>query len=297
MSSTVTSPASEASLGVKTPITAYLIRSAVITSFSSLLFGFEIAVISGPALGGLLYLAGATVLFTVVLSLFGVTVILLGFVQPVPIPVAAGGGPGGARDLLEGLRFVLQRRVVLGSISLDLFAVLFGGATALLPIYASDLLHVGPTGLGALRSAPGIGAALTAAALAVFPIRHRPGVWMFSGVVIFGLATIVFGLSKSFSLSLLALFFLGSGDMLSVFVRQTLVQLQTPDSIRGRVSAVNSMFIGASNELGEFESGVTARLLGPVAAVVAGGIATLLVVAVYLKVFPQLRTMRELQKE
>jgi len=255
---------------------------------------FEVAVITGPALGGLLYLVGPGALFGWVLALLAATILALSVLRPVRAQVSASTRR--SQDLLEGLRFVFRHRIVLGSISLDLFAVLFGGATALLPIYASDLLHAGPMGLGALRSAPGIGAGLTAVVLAFFPLRRRPGLWMFGGVSLFGVTTIVFGLSRSLPLSLVALFLLGAGDMLSVFVRQTLVQLETPDEIRGRVSAVSSMFIGASNELGEFESGLTASLFGPVGAVVAGGVATLAVVALYLKLFPQLRVLRQLSK-
>jgi MFS family permease len=198
--------------------------------------------------------------------------------------------------VLEGLRFVFRRRTVLGAISLDLFAVLFGGATAMMPIYASDILHVSPVGYGVLRSAPGVGAALMAAVLAFAPLTRHVGRWMFSGVALFGLATIVFGVSKVYWVSLIALFLLGLGDMISVFVRQILVQLETPDAIRGRVSAVSSMFIGASNELGEFESGLAARALGLVPSVVAGGIATLLVVFAYMKFFPELRGMDRFPK-
>jgi hypothetical protein len=194
-------------------------------------------------------------------------------------------------DLLGGLRFVLHRPIVLGAISLDLFAVLFGGATALLPAFASDILHIGPAGLGVLRTAPGVGAALTAFAVGIAPIERHVGRWMFGGVALFGASTIVFGLSKSFTISLIALVLLGAGDMVSVYIRHLLVQLETPDAIRGRVSAVSSMFIGASNELGEFESGITARWFGVVRAVVLGGIATLVVVGVYLQAFPSLRRM------
>jgi hypothetical protein len=177
--------------------------------------------------------------------------------------------------LLSGVTFVRSRPIVLGSISLDLFAVFFGGATALLPIYAGDILHVGPVGLGAMRAAPAVGAALFAAAVAVRPIRRRVGRWMFGGVAAFGLATMVFGISTSFPLSLAALVVMGAGDMVSVYIRHLLVQLETPDAIRGRVSAVNAVFIGASNELGEFESGVTAAWWGVVPAVLVGGAATL----------------------
>jgi MFS family permease len=250
---------------------------------------FEAAVIVGPALGGLLYLAGPLAAYGLAALLLGVVVLLMAGIRPVRSAGAAAAFQ--LRDVLEGLRFVLRQQVVLGAISLDLFAVLFGGATALLPAYAADVLHVGPVGLGMLRTAPGIGAALTAALLAMRPIRRHVGRWMFGGVALFGTATIVFGLSTTFWLSLLCLFALGVGDMVSVFIRHLLVQLQTPDSIRGRVSAVNAMFIGASNELGEFESGLTARWFGLIPAVVLGGVATLLVVAAQMGVFPSLRRM------
>jgi MFS family permease len=250
---------------------------------------FQTAVIAGPAIGGLLYLAGPRVVYGSMLGLLLVVVVLVACIRAVRANVQVAAFR--ARDVLEGLRFVLHRRTVLGAISLDLFAVLFGGATALLPIYASDVLHVGPAGLGVLRTAPAVGAALTAGVLALLPIQHHVGRWMFSGVALFGVATVVFGLSTLFWLSLVALFLLGAGDMVSVFIRHLLVQLETPDAIRGRVSAVNSMFIGASNELGEFESGVVARWLGAVPAVVIGGIATLAVVAAYVRWFPELRRM------
>ena len=194
-------------------------------------------------------------------------------------------------SLLEGLRYVLHHKALLGAISLDLFGVLFGGATALLPAYAQDVLHVGPVGLGVLRTATGVGAALTALALVVSPIERHVGRWMFAGVALFGMSTVVFGISRSFPLSLLALVLLGSGDMVSVYIRQVLIQLETPDAIRGRVSAVGSMFVGASNELGEFESGLTARWFGLVRAVVLGGVVTLGVVGAYLRLFPELRVM------
>jgi hypothetical protein len=216
---------------------------------------------------------------------------LMSTLKPVRATVARGAFRFG--DLLEGLRFVFRRRTVLGAISLDLFAVLFGGATAMMPIYASEVLHVGPVGYGFLRAAPGVGAAIIGAVLALSPIHRNVGRWMFSGVAAFGCATIVFGTSTVFALSLAALVVLGAGDMVSVFVRSVLVQLETPDEIRGRVSAVSAMFVGASNELGEFESGIAARALGLVPSVVLGGIATLLVVATYMKLFPELRRMKE----
>lgn len=252
---------------------------------------FTTGVIVGPALSGVLLLRGPQVAYGTVVVLLVAMICLMLTIRPVRATSAAQ--PFRFGNLLEGLQFVFRRRTVLGAISLDLFAVLFGGATAMMPIYASDVLHVGPVGYGMLRAAPGIGAALVAALLAFSPIQRNVGRWMFSGVGLFGCATIVFALSKFFVLSLAALFLLGAGDMVSVFVRQLLVQLETPDSIRGRVSAVSSMFIGASNELGEFESGLAARLLGLVPSVILGGIATLVVVAVYMKVFPELRTMRE----
>jgi len=256
-------------------------------AFNSLLL--EISVITGPSLGGLLYLAGPTVVYGVGFGLALLVVALIAITRPVQ--VRAGPQESISTDLLGGLRFVLHRPTVLGAISLDLFAVLFGGAVALLPAYASDILHIGPAGLGLLRSAPGTGAALTAITVAFVPIERHVGRWMLGGVALYGAATVVFGLSQTFWISLLALVVVGASDMVSVYIRHLLVQLETPDAIRGRVSAVSSMFIGASNELGEFESGLTARWLGLVRAVVLGGLATLVVVATYTKLFPQLRRM------
>jgi MFS family permease len=250
---------------------------------------FEAAVIIGPALGGLLYLFGPLAAYGLATLLLALVVLLMFGIRPVR--AASATQAFRVRDVLEGLRFVLRQKVVLGAISLDLFAVLFGGATALLPAYAADVLHVGPLGLGVLRTAPGVGAALTAGLLAIRPIRRHVGRWMFGGVALFGIATVVFGLSRAYWLSLIALFALGLGDMVSVFIRHLLVQLQTPDAIRGRVSAVNAMFIGASNELGEFESGLTASWFGLVPAVVIGGVATLVVVAAQIGIFPGLRRM------
>jgi MFS family permease len=250
---------------------------------------FQTAVIVGPALGGLLLLFGPEVAYGTALGLLLVVVLAIASIKP--IRAAKSGGSFELHAVLEGLRFVVHRRVLLGAISLDLFAVLFGGAMAMIPVYASDVLHVSAAGFGALRAAPGVGAAVTAALITVWPVQRHVGLWMFAGVTMFGIATIVFGISTVFWVSLLALFLAGMSDMVSVFVRALLVQLETPDHIRGRVSAVSSMFIGASNELGEFESGVTARWFGVVRSVVIGGIATLLVVATYLKLFPELRRM------
>ena len=204
-----------------------------------------------------------------------------------PTRAAGGGGPR-LRTLLQGLAFIRAHPVVLGSISLDLFAVLLGGVTALLPIFAHDILHVGAEGLGALRAAPAVGAVLMSVVLARLPLDRRVGAKMFAAVAAFGLATIVFSLSASFGLSLAALFVLGAADNVSVVIRSSLVQLSTPDEMRGRVSAVNSLFIGTSNQLGEFESGMAAALLGPVGAGVVGGIGTLLVALAWTRLFPAL---------
>lgn len=250
---------------------------------------FQTGVIVGPGIAGLLLLIGPHAVYGTSLCLLLVIVLAVSSIKPLHVPTRAIAFRW--HDLLEGLRFVVHRRTVLGAISLDLFAVLFGGATAMLPIYASDVLHVSSAAYGVLRSAPGIGAAIVAVALAFVPMQRHVGRWMFGGVAVFGAATIVFGVSTSFWLSLAALLLLGMGDMVSVFIRHLLVQLETPDAIRGRVSAVSSMFIGASNELGEFESGVTARWFGIVRSVVIGGAATLVVVASYLKLFPELRRM------
>jgi MFS family permease len=192
------------------------------------------------------------------------------------------------------VNFVRHRPVVLGAISLDLFAVLLGGATALLPVFARDILHVGPEGLGVLRAGPAVGAALMAFTLARWPIQRHTGIIMFAAVAIFGVATIVFGVSTNFYISLFALATLGASDMISVFVRSALIQYATPDEMRGRVSAVSMLFIGASNELGEFESGLTAALFGTIPAVVLGGVGTLAVVAGWMRLFPPLRKVDRL---
>jgi MFS family permease len=252
---------------------------------------WQIATIAGPALGGVIYLAGAPVVYASAAGLFAIAVALT-------LGLRAGGERGRPREAasLATLLSVRGRRVVLGAISLDLFAVLFGGATALLPVYAADVLHVGPDGLGWLRTAPAIGAAVCGILLSLVPITRRVGGHMFGGVVVFGVATVVFGLSTSFWLSMTALVAMGAGDMVSVYIRHLLVQLETPDAIRGRVSAVNAVFIGASNELGEFESGVTAAWFGTVAAVVVGGCATCAVAALWTRLFPELAGMDRLPR-
>jgi len=250
-----------------------------------------VATIAGPALGGLLYAFGPAVVYAVCAACFAGAGISMATVRA-RLRVTAAVKPG-LEGLLAGLRYVFSRPTILGAVSLDLFAVLFGGATALLPIYARDLLHVGPWGLGLLRSAPAVGAMTVALILARRPLSRRAGPRMLGCVALFGVFTIVFSLSRSFPVSLAALIGLGAADMVSVVVRQTMVQINTPDEMRGRVSAVNSIFVGASNELGEFESGLAARAFGLVPSVVLGGLATLVVVALYMKIFPELRTMRE----
>ncbi|HVN42964.1 MAG TPA: MFS transporter [Steroidobacteraceae bacterium] len=251
---------------------------------------WQVSTIAGPALGGLLYLAGATTVYATVLVLLCASVLLL-------LTVRRGGASGSATQafdreaVLSGLRFVWRRRPVLGAISLDLFAVLFGGATALLPVFAADVLHIGPSGLGWLRAGPGIGAAICGVVLSASPPTRRVGLWMFGGVAVYGAATLVFGASREFWLSLAALILMGAGDMVSVYIRHLLVQLETPDEIRGRVSAVNAVFIGASNELGEFESGLTAAWFGTVPAVLLGAGLTLGVAAGWARLFPELRRM------
>jgi MFS family permease len=248
----------------------------------------QVATIAGPALGGVLILFGIPVAYALTVVLLAAGVVLVAGLRGGGRHEDAAREPVSWSTLLSGITFVRSRPIVLGSISLDLFAVLFGGATALLPIYAGEILDVGPVGLGLMRAAPAVGAALLAAVLTVRPLRRHVGRWMFGGVAVFGVATIVFGLSTIFAVSLAALVAMGAGDMVSVYIRHLLVQLETPDAIRGRVSAVNSVFIGASNELGEFESGVTAAWWGVVPSVVIGGIATIGVAAVWTRLFPVL---------
>ncbi len=248
--------------------------------------GMQAAIIAGPALGGLIYVAGAAATYASCTLLFtaATLLVLLGVRyqhQPAPREV-------GWRPLLAGLRFVFSHKVVLGAVSLDLFAVLLGGATALLPMFAKDVLQVGPVGLGLLRGAPAVGALVMSVALTRWPIRRRTGPSLLIAVGAYGLTTLVFGLSTTFWLSLLALAAGGAADMVSVVIRQTLVQLETPDDMRGRVSAVNSVFIGASNQLGEFESGATAAWLGPVGSVLLGGVGTCVVAVVWWRAFPDL---------
>lgn len=247
--------------------------------------GLQGAIIAGPAIGGFVYVAGPTVLYGLCTALFAVAAVLCAGIRHARPTTAE---PASLERLLAGVRYVRRHPVLLGAISLDLFAVLLGGAVALLPIFAKDILHVGPWGLGLLRGAPAAGALATSIALTRWPIERRAGVKLFAAVAGYGVATLVFGLSTCFALSLAALAVTGATDMISIVVRQTMVQLETPDEMRGRVSAVASVFIGASNQLGEFESGATAAWLGPVGSVLLGGAGTLLVSALWWRWFPAL---------
>ena len=263
-------------------VPATLLPRAVAASASA----NQSAVIIGPAAGGLLYIFGPTVVYAVSASLYMLASILIWRIRIERVPPKRE--PASLKSIFAGIGFIRSQPAVLGAISLDLFAVLLGGATALLPIYARDILGTGPWGLGLLRSAPAIGALSVALLFSRHPPDRRVGRTMFAAVATFGFATVVFAVSTSFALSLSALVVLGASDMVSVVIRSSLVQLDTPDAMRGRVSAVNSVFIGTSNQLGEFESGVTAALLGTVPAVVFGGVGTLLVVALWMRLFPTL---------
>ena len=246
----------------------------------------QAAIIVGPAVGGFVYVAGPAAVYATSVALFlltGLMVHLIRIAKHLPRTEKVD-----VDSVLAGIRFIRGHPAVLGAISLDLFAVLLGGATALLPVYARDILSTGPWGLGLLRSSTAVGALAVALYLARHPLKRHAGRLMFGGVALFGVATIVFGVSRWFSLSLVALMILGAADMISVVVRSSLVQLQTPDSMRGRVSAINALFIGTSNQLGEFESGVTAAWFGVVPSVVIGGLGTLLVVALWMRWFPDL---------
>lgn len=253
---------------------------------------FQGASILGPALGGLLYAMGPAVPYATCTALFLLASTLATLIGRQS--AAAPREPLSRRSIFAGIAFIRSRPAVLGAISLDLFAVLLGGATALLPVYARDILHTGPWGLGVLRAAPALGALVTSVALTRRPLRRRAGRRMFAAVAIFGLGTIVFAVSTWLPLTLAALVVLGAADMVSVVIRMSLVQLATPDEMRGRVSAVNFIFIGTSNQLGEFESGVTAAWLGTVPAVLLGGAGTLLVALVWARLFPQLLRVESL---
>lgn len=255
---------------------------------------FQVSVIGGPALGGALYVLGPGVAYGTSFVLFlGAASAILSIRSHRAQKRDSRRAAAFAR-FAAGIAYVRRNPVILGAISLDLFAVLFGGATALLPVYASAILHVGPVGLGALRSAMAVGAFAVGLWLGRYSLAHHAGPVMFACVALFGVATIVFGISRDFALSMTALAIAGAADMVSVYVRSTMVQVATPDEMRGRVSAVNSLFIGTSNELGEFESGVTAGWFGTVPAVIVGGIGTLAVVGLWMWRFPSLRRVDRL---
>ncbi|MGA2414587.1 MAG: MFS transporter [Candidatus Sulfotelmatobacter sp.] len=250
---------------------------------------FQAATILGPSLGGILYAVanGPSVVYGVAVL---VAVAALASIFRIKIrPQARRREPTTLKTVFAGLHFIWRQKLILGAISLDLFAVLLGGAVALLPVYAREILHTGPWGLGLLRTAPGVGAAVMAMALAHRPLRGRAGPALLWSVAGFGVCTIWFGVSTSLVLSLFSLIFLGAADMISVIIRATLVQLRTPDEMRGRVMAVDMVFIGTSNELGQFESGLTAQWFGTVPAVVLGGVGTLVVMGLWAWWFPELR--------
>jgi MFS family permease len=252
---------------------------------------WQVASVAGPALAGFLYAADPALPYWIAAGLMGLAIVALTPVRPVhPPPADRQSHP--FRQMVEGLSYVRRHRFLLGAVTLDLFAVLLGGATAMLPVFARDILHVGTEGLGLLRAAPAVGASLLALYYTWFPLKKNVGIKMLAAVGGFGAMTIVFGLSQSMLLSTAALALLGAFDMLSVYVRSSLVQLHTPDSMRGRVSAVSGLAISASNELGELQSGVAAALLGPVGAVVFGGAAAIAVAGAWSRLFPELRAAK-----
>src|SRR5271166_5009893 len=255
---------------------------------------FQAATILGPSLGGILYAAfhgPSAVYATAMLTAVGA---LLSMFRIKARQQGRRREPTTLKTVFAGLHFIWREKLILGAISLDLFAVLLGGAVALLPVYAREILHTGPWGLGLLRTAPGVGATLMAIAVAHRPIHRRAGLTMLFSVAAFGVFTIVFGISRNLIVSLIALFLTGAADMVSVIIRATLIQVATPDAMRGRVNAVDMLFIGVSNELGEFESGLTAQWFGAVPAVVLGGVGTLLVIAMWAWLFPELRKADQL---
>src|SRR5690242_12596202 len=254
---------------------------------------FQMAMVLGPAVGGLLYVAGPGAVYATAAGLYLIAATLMALLRYEQSPPKRE--PATLKSLFAGVHFIRERKDVLGVISLDLFAVLFGGATALLPIFARDILHTGPWGLGLLRAAPAVGALLMSFWLARHDLTRRVGMIMFASVAGFGVATLVFALSNVLWLSLVALFALGAFDMVSMVIRGALVQLDTPDAMRGRVSAVNAIFINTSNQLGEFESGLTGQWFGAVPATLIGGIGTLLVVGLWMAWFPELRERKRLE--
>jgi MFS family permease len=266
-----------------------LLSRAVAASSSS----NQIATIVGPAIGGLLFAVSAPLVYLLCAACYFGAAILTSLIAVGPTPPLRA--PLSFQTVFAGITYIRRQPVVLGAITLDLFAVLLGGATALLPIFARDIFHTGPWGLGLLRLSPAVGALFMSALLARWPMHRHAGPIMFMTVTSFGAATIVFGLSRSFALSMIALAILGASDMISVVIRQTLIQLGTPNAMRGRVNAVNSLFIGTSNQLGEFRSGVMAGWFGTIPSVLIGGIGTLLVVAASLKLFPELARINSVE--
>ena len=264
-----------------------ILQNAV--AFSST--GMHTAIIVGPAIGGFLYFLGPDVVYLICTALILSSVILTFFIRYRHKKVTTKIN---VKELFAGINFIWRNKTLLGAISLDLFAVLLGGATALLPIYAKDILNVGPEGLGILRASPALGALICALFIAQWPMKTKVGKKLFFSVGVFGISMLVFGISTSFILSVVALVLAGAADSFSVVIRMTLIQLETPDTMRGRVSSVNAIFIGASNELGEFESGATAELFGPVGSIVLGSIGTILVVLVWAKIFPTLLNREKL---
>ncbi|MBP2626075.1 MAG: arabinose efflux permease family protein [Firmicutes bacterium] len=253
----------------------------------------QTATIIGPALGGILYIHGSTTVFAIVCTLYMLSSLFISFIQSNPL--VPKREPVNIKSLFAGIIFIRSKTVILGAISLDLFAVLLGGATALLPVYAKEILIIGPVGLGIFRSSPAVGALIMSIFLAHNPLTRGVGRKMFMAVIIFGVATITFALSTSLVISIAALTVLGAADTISVVIRSSLVQLQTPDEMRGRVSAVNSLFIGTSNQLGEFESGLLAAYLGVVPSVVLGGIGTIMIALVWMRIFSDLANIKTLE--
>jgi MFS family permease len=251
---------------------------------------WQAGAIAGPTIGGILYDITPHLSYGVSAALFAFSTICLFLIGPVPRTMMAPGSP--LRRMVEGLQYIGRNRFVLGAITLDLFAVLLGGAVAMLPVYARDILEVGAQGLGPLRAAPALGATLTAIYFSIRPLKTNVGVKMLVAVGVFGAATALFGLSTNYFFSLAMLALLGAADMFSVFIRQSLIQLHTPDEMRGRVSAGSTLAISASNELGEARSGFTAAWIGPVTATVAGGVAAIAITLLWAKWFPELRRAR-----
>lgn len=269
-------------------------KEAIAHAISLTTMIWQVANIAGPVAGGLLYGLAGEVAYGVALVLVGTAASLVIAMGRVPQTREEGKEETTLGSLFAGFHFIRREKLVLGAISLDLFAVLLGGAVALLPVYARDILDVGPWGLGLLRAAPGVGAVTMALYLARYGIKDHAGRILFVFVALFGFFTMVFGLSTSVPLSIAALVLMGACDMVSVYIRETLLQLWTPDEVRGRVNAVNRVFIGASNELGEFRAGTVARLIGAVAAVALGGAGTMGVAFFWSRWFPELRTARRL---